>query len=618
MKRGIAAALAALMAMLCWNGTALAAAEEQNVTVLFTNGLHSSVLPRETEPGEELAEVGGFARIKTAADRVKEERSAVVMVDGGDFSVGTLFQALYATDGAELRLMGAMGYDAVTLGERELTLGAEGLSAMLQAAVDSGETLPKVVQANLAYPAEGGLAEAAERAGLAESMLVEKNGVQIGIFGILGEEALDDGTGWTAEDAAQTAQDQAEALRAQGAELVICLFHGTDETSTDGAEALAEAAPELDVIIDGHRGALETPLTVGDTIICAAGENGASLGRLDLRKSGERWRMTGHELIEIDGALRNDSQINQMASVFRQRINSTYLAQFGYEYDTALTECGFDFAPAARLGESYREEPLGSLVADAYRYAVGQATGAMPDVAIASAAEIQGSLREGAVTVADAFQVCPEGVGLDGTLGEPLALLYLTGRELKAVCELDASFAIDQPDSQLFLSGMTFAFHPGRMILDRVIRTGLTRDGGSVEELEDDRLYSVACSLDTARQLEERAEKSMGILSIAPKDAGGAELTDWSGSVVMRQEGGELKAWLALASYLESFGEEGVPTRYEALEGRKLREAGGSILERPGLTTWLAIALAAMVVAAAGILAYRIATRRRRRAKGKR
>ena len=111
MKRGIAAALAALVAMLCWNGTALAAAEEQNVTVLFTNGLHSSVLPRETEPGEELAEVGGFARIKTAADRVKEERSAVVMVDGGDFSMGTLFQALYATDGAELRLMGAMGYD---------------------------------------------------------------------------------------------------------------------------------------------------------------------------------------------------------------------------------------------------------------------------------------------------------------------------------------------------------------------------------------------------------------------------------------------------------------------------------------------------------------------------
>ena len=49
-------------------------------------------------------------------------------MDGGDFSVGSLIQALYTTQAAELRTMGAMGYDAVTVGNHELTVLARGLA----------------------------------------------------------------------------------------------------------------------------------------------------------------------------------------------------------------------------------------------------------------------------------------------------------------------------------------------------------------------------------------------------------------------------------------------------------------------------------------------------------
>lgn len=55
-------------------------------------------------------------------------------MDGGDFSVGSLIQALYTTQAAELRTMGAMGYDAVTVGNHEFDGTGSGFGEMLTAA----------------------------------------------------------------------------------------------------------------------------------------------------------------------------------------------------------------------------------------------------------------------------------------------------------------------------------------------------------------------------------------------------------------------------------------------------------------------------------------------------
>ena len=41
-------------------------------------------------------------------------------MDGGDFSIGSLIQTLYTTQAAELRTMGALGYDAVTIGNHRV------------------------------------------------------------------------------------------------------------------------------------------------------------------------------------------------------------------------------------------------------------------------------------------------------------------------------------------------------------------------------------------------------------------------------------------------------------------------------------------------------------------
>ena len=85
--------------------------EEKELTILFTHDMHSHLM--------ETNEKGGFARLKTAIDKEREENKNVITVDAGDFSMGTLFQTIYTKEAPELRLLGLLGYDATTLGNHE-------------------------------------------------------------------------------------------------------------------------------------------------------------------------------------------------------------------------------------------------------------------------------------------------------------------------------------------------------------------------------------------------------------------------------------------------------------------------------------------------------------------
>ena len=77
------------------------------------------------------------------------------MLDGGDFSMGTVYQLLYQEEAPELRMFGYMGYDAVTLGNHEFDYKGTGLAEMLETAVDSGDTLPAFVLCNVKWSATG-------------------------------------------------------------------------------------------------------------------------------------------------------------------------------------------------------------------------------------------------------------------------------------------------------------------------------------------------------------------------------------------------------------------------------------------------------------------------------
>src|SRR6476620_9334953 len=112
-------------------------------TILHTNDLHSALLgvgPSSEYTPDTLGDdvtVGGFARLATLiAERrtACEERGPVLVLDGGDYSMGTAFGAADPETGGDLRLLELMGYDATTLGNHEFDLGPDGLARSIETA----------------------------------------------------------------------------------------------------------------------------------------------------------------------------------------------------------------------------------------------------------------------------------------------------------------------------------------------------------------------------------------------------------------------------------------------------------------------------------------------------
>ena len=132
------------------------AAEERNrVSILFTHDMHSHINSFQTVYGGEDVTIGGFARIQSIIKEKREQFPEALLVDGGDFSMGSLFQTVYETQASELRLMGVMGYDATTFGNHEFDFRSKGLENMLRTAVGSGDELPSLLVCNVDWEQAG-------------------------------------------------------------------------------------------------------------------------------------------------------------------------------------------------------------------------------------------------------------------------------------------------------------------------------------------------------------------------------------------------------------------------------------------------------------------------------
>ena len=94
--------------------TVKAADDTKQIDVLFTHDTHSHLDSFSTIVNGEQKEVGGFAKIKTLINEKKKEDPDTLILDGGDFSMGTLIQTVYDTEAAELRMLGYLGYDVTT------------------------------------------------------------------------------------------------------------------------------------------------------------------------------------------------------------------------------------------------------------------------------------------------------------------------------------------------------------------------------------------------------------------------------------------------------------------------------------------------------------------------
>src|SRR5699024_7482832 len=89
---------------------------EEEITILFTHDLHDNLYSFPVANEDETTSVGGFARLATAIEQERQDKEHTLLLDAGDYAMGTLFQTIFSTESPALRMLGEFGYDAVTFG----------------------------------------------------------------------------------------------------------------------------------------------------------------------------------------------------------------------------------------------------------------------------------------------------------------------------------------------------------------------------------------------------------------------------------------------------------------------------------------------------------------------
>ena len=607
-------------------------------TILFTHDLHSHFLPQSVDGG---GESGGYARLKTVIDAERIKYPDALVLDGGDFSIGSLVQTLYTQRAAELRTMGALGYDAATIGNHEFDHKGYGFGQMLNAAADSGDTLPALLEANY-FPADDNpdkdfINSAMDRYGVEPTMLLERGGVTFGLFGLMGADANDCAptSGFALTDAAEAAKKCVASLKEQGAQVIICLSHsGTDQDAKKSEdELLAKAVDGIDVIVSGHtHSTLTEPLVVNDTLIVSSGPYCRNLGSLTVRGTYGKTEKTvlDYRLIPINETQTDDAELKALVEEWKDEVGETYLARYDLTYDQVLTDTDFTL-----LKPTYgRQENncVGMLVADAFQWAVDNLEAEHYDghtITVTADGVLRANLAAGNITTSMAFDVLSMGVGEDGTSGFPLVDVYLTGKELKAAMEVDASVTPIMPAAQLYMSGVEYSFNTHRMFFNRVYDAKLAEpfagyDCGLADgtTINDQELYRVVTGMYSAQMLGTVKGKSMGLLSLEPKDENGNPVTDFTTRILYDKDGNEIKEWYALAAYLQQMGREGMPAYYADAAANGSKHVNSSWNPAQLLTGWnwisWVVLLIVFVLALGIFFAVRAVVRRRRRSNGHR
>ena len=198
-KKLLTITLAVCAILFAGSGHLMAKQEAKSVDVMFLHDIHSHLNEFSTVENGNSQIMGGFAKIKTLIKEQKSENPETLLLDAGDFSMGTFIQVVYEEEASELRMLGELGMDATTFGNHEFDYKAEGLANMLNTAAASGDTLPALVISNVDWESMQAagftkeqqlLWDAFENYGIEEYIVVEKNNVNIAIMGIFGKDSL--------------------------------------------------------------------------------------------------------------------------------------------------------------------------------------------------------------------------------------------------------------------------------------------------------------------------------------------------------------------------------------------------------------------------------------------
>ncbi|CAM3461701.1 5'-nucleotidase C-terminal domain-containing protein [Hydrogenibacillus schlegelii] len=437
------------------------------LTILHTNDTHAHL-----ENGARLATL------------IKEERAKaenVLLLDAGDVFTGTLFFTQY--EGlADLDFMDLLGYQAMTIGNHEFDKGPEGLAKfvkdapfpVLSANIDFGEepALGGLVETTIG---ESTIDELSSNLGgkIYPAVVLDVNGEKVGLFGLTTPETAfisSPGEHIRFRDPVEAARETVAQLQAKGVQKIIALTHiGYAEDLT-----LAEAVPEIDVIVGGHSHTrLDEPVVIQhadgtQTVIVQAHEHRKYLGRLDVTFNAQG------DVIDANGKLipTSDKDADDNYTVAEdpeakalideldgpiQALKQTVVGQ------TAV------FLDGERDHVRTQETNLGNLIADGM---LDFARSFVPEaqVAITNGGGIRSSIPAGEITLGQVMEVLP--------FGNVLVTLELSGEDLIAALENGVS-AVEQKKGYFpHVAGLRYRYDSSKPAGQRIVGVEIKTENG--------------------------------------------------------------------------------------------------------------------------------------------
>ena len=374
------------------------------IVIIHTNDIHGTI--------------ENYAKVAALKAEYEAEGAAVLLVDDGDFIQGSIYVS-ESQGAAAIELMNLAGYDVATLGNHEFDYSWQNL-------------------ANIAKNAEFPIISNVTRNGKAmfdASWTVEVGGAKIGFFGLETPETATKahpakivGVGFMAGDELYGyAQDQVDALVADGCDYVICLGHlgiSDESTGNRSVDVLAKVTG-IDVFIDGHSENTNAEIAsvaagnkVGDTLLVSAGSKGSHIGVITI----EDGVISFSDLVAADyiGA---DSAVAARANEIKAEID----AEYGEVFAKTEVDLNGERAPGNRTEETN----LGDLIADAMLwYALEQGDMGVDEanvVAVTNGGGIRAAIAAGDITKADVNTVLP--------FGNTVAYVTVTGEVLLEALE---------------------------------------------------------------------------------------------------------------------------------------------------------------------------------------
>jgi hypothetical protein len=246
---------------------------------------------------------GGISRRR--AFLVQNAPGDFLLVDAGDVAAGPreweVLELEYILKGYEI-----MGYHAVNVGHRELSLGLEGLRRVRR---DYG----RLISANVLDPNGAPVVE--------PYVVVElSNGYRCGIIGVVDDRVEPDqvGAGLRLTSPPEAVAKYLPELKRKADFVVLLAF--TDEPQM---QALAAQFFEIDVIVGGKvRQATTDPVLENRSAIVFNTDKGKNVGRLDLRhqKNGS-WQYAGSMTV-LEESMEKDARITTLVEEYKEQLKA--------------------------------------------------------------------------------------------------------------------------------------------------------------------------------------------------------------------------------------------------------------------------------------------------------